>query len=308
MTSLTCDFGFFPNLLVIASDQININTRDDFEKAVSATLGSTQVVSGWYYAAPAEILDIMSGRVTEQPYTSRVFGLPHTHSLTHANADGPAHLEFLLWCLSFFAGLRLTSREVGYLDATPVHTGRLVDFVCGRSWAEQALMRAEAFWQMHKGDRRTIKRIEGIVHALFLSQAPQSLAFERFFYLYMALDACFALTASIVATPTGHLTHAARLDWMCRQFGMSTPPWAQTAAGQGTEVSLIRNDTLHEALFFEEPLGFSPYEDRSADTLHVPLQMQALTCRLLVALLGVPDTDYVCSTLDSRSTHWLNLA
>lgn len=95
---------------------------------------------------------------------------------------------------------------------------------------------------------------------------------------------------------------------MCRQFGMSTPPWAQTAAGPGTEVSLVRNDTLHEVLFFEEPVGFAQYEDRSGDVLHVPLQMQALTCRLLVALLGVPDTDYICSTLDSRSTHWLNLA
>lgn len=246
--------------------------------------------------------------MTTQPYPSRVFGLPHTHRLTHARADGPDHLEFLLWCLSFFAGMRLTSTEAGYVDATPVRAGKLVDFICGRMWAQQALAHAEAFWHAHKGNSRTIKRVEGIVHSLFLSQAPQSLEFERFSYLYMALDACFALTSSIIATPAGRPTHTARLHWMCQQFDIPTPPWAQETAGRDTEVSFIRNNTLHEALFFEEPLGFAHYDDSSASTLHVPLQMEALTCRLLVALFGIPDRDYIRSSLDSRSTHWLDLA
>ena len=40
------------------------------------------------------------------------------------------------------------------------------------------------------------------VHALFLGQFPQSLQFERFIYMYTAIDACYSLAAKL----QGHFT------------------------------------------------------------------------------------------------------
>ena len=75
-------------------------------------------------------------------------------------------------------------------------------------------------------------------------------------------------------------------------------------------MSIVRNDTLHEALFFEEPLGFALYggNDPKERAGHVPLQMEALACRLLVALLGKPDVAYVKSSVDTRQMHHLDLS
>jgi hypothetical protein len=84
---------------------------------------------------------------------------------------------------------------------------------------------------------------------------------------------------------------------MCKKFHIKPPSWAVPAAPKETTspVSEIRNDTLHEGLFFDEPLGFAIYggDDAAARSRNVPLEMAALTCRLLVALLGNPDCDYV---------------
>ena len=62
----------------------------------------------------------MSGKVREHPYASRVFGLPKTHLIEHAEATNQDHLDFHLWALSFFVGMRLTATDAGFLDATPL--------------------------------------------------------------------------------------------------------------------------------------------------------------------------------------------
>ena len=70
-----------------------------------------------------------SGRITDRTYAARIFGLPKTHSITHAAPDSVDHVEFHVWGLSFFTGMRLTTTEAGFVDATPIKPGKLVDFV-----------------------------------------------------------------------------------------------------------------------------------------------------------------------------------
>ena len=51
------------------------------------------------------------------------------------------------------------------------------------------------------------------------TQFPQSLPFERFQYLYMALDACFKLVAcKQVKTPS--VPHGRRIEWLCTTLGL----------------------------------------------------------------------------------------
>jgi hypothetical protein len=50
-----------------------------------------------------------------------VFGLPKTHTISLGDANtAPGYLEFCMWALSFFLGIRLTTTEAGFLDATAI--------------------------------------------------------------------------------------------------------------------------------------------------------------------------------------------
>ncbi len=224
--------------------------------------------------------------------------------MTHNSADIVDHLDFLVWCFGFFTGMRLTTTEAGFLDATPIKPGKLTDFILSNCTLSDAISLSETFWQKHYQDNRKVKRIVGIIHTLFLAQYPINLEFERFTYLYNALDACFKLTKSVYEDKGSPSSHAKRIHWMCDIFEMETPDWALLNANE-TEISVVRNKTFHESLFFEEPLGFAIYDDSKND--NVLLEMEALICRLIIALLGKPKCNYVKTPVNTRQIHGCDL-
>ena len=92
---------------------------------------------------------------------------------------------------------------------------------------------------------------------------------------------------------------------MCGLFGMATPDWAEPAAPAGPEVAIMRNATLHEALFMGQPLGFALHGVGTNQNL--TLEMKALICRFIVALLGGSHTNYVRSPVNTRQRYGLDL-
>ena len=90
---------------------------------------------------------------------------------------------------------------------------------------------------------------------------------------------------------------------MCDAFGMPTPARADPTSG--AEVASLRNETVHEALFMGEPLGFS-IRGKGVNQ-NLTLEMPALVCRFVVALLGADGCDYVRSPVNTRQRHELNL-
>jgi len=299
------EFGFYPHALEIKTGPITVTTLPGLERSAGNLRASDSVEGDWFYAPPQRRRDFMSGEVHTLPYSSRVFVLPKTHVIEHRTAISMENIDFHLWVLSFFVGMRLTATEAGFLDATPVKPGRLFDFVLHGSDLTRAVELAEDFWMANLAEPVRAKRFAAAVHALFLGQNPQNLAFERFIYFYLALDAAFAL-AKTVHQPRTHISHARRIQWMCEKYGMTTPAWADSTAGTNTEVATIRNNTLHEALFMDEPLGFAGLAGGSSK--YLTLEMQALICRLLVALIGGENADYVRSRVNTRQRRGLNLS
>jgi hypothetical protein len=296
------EFGYFPEPLEISSGAITVCQLADLALTVADVEGGDQVEQGWIYAPP-QLVRNLGGHVRQRPYSARGFGLPTTHAIAHASSEGQNHLTFHLWVLSFFTGMRPTATEAGFVDATPIKPGKLVDFVMLGRGLTDALALAEAFWTDHRSTPERARLIAAAVHALFLGQNPQHLQFERFILLYTAIDACFAL-AKAVKRPTSAVSHAGRVKWMCDAFGMPTPAWADPASG--AEVASLRNATVHEALFMGEPLGFAVHGTGTNQNL--TLEMQALLCRLVVALLGAESNDYVRSPVNTRQRHGLSLA
>ncbi|MDN2616594.1 hypothetical protein OB912_16780, partial [Enterobacter kobei] len=71
----------------------------------------------------------------------------------------------------------------------------------------------------------------------------------------------------------------------------------------------LRNENFHEAIFFGQPLGFSSFNRAHEHNLpkSLILQMEALTCRFLAAILGVKDKTYITSNINTRQYLSLSL-
>ena len=299
-------FGFYPERLQSNAGPIKVRPLPEFQATVDDSSTWEEVESGWIYAPPQGVRDFLTGKVRELPYSARVFGLPKTHVIKHKHATGDDHVVFLVWALSFFLGMRLTTEEAGFLDATPIEPRQLVDFVPVKQSLTRAVELADSFWKSAQWGPENALRFAAGVHALFLGQYPRALQFEKFIYLYTAIDACYRLT-TVLQPPTGHLGHHERIEWMCGQHGLGTPAWATTSATKpnGPRVAPIRNATLHEGLFMDEPLGFAAHPDIRGGNL--VLEMSALVCRLLVALIGGHDRCYLGSPINTRQRYRLNL-
>ncbi len=296
MPEAVVELGWCPEALNLAVGDIAVVPLPEWLERVAMVKASAGVADGWIYAPP-QVVQVLGHGSLALPYPSRVFGLPKTHRLSHASADCAEHLDFLTWALGFFLGMRLTATEAGFLDATPLSPRTLVDFVLSPREQERALVRAEAFWHANKAYPPRARRWAAAVHALFLSNNPLALQFERFIHLYCAIDACFALAKELHGAPPSRIPHAHRVDWLCSLFSMPVPAWA-TPSGNASPVADVRNETLHEALFVGAPLGFSLHDVGISENLIV--EMQALTCRLLVALLGHANTGYVRTPVTTR--------
>jgi hypothetical protein len=303
MMQIAADFGFYPDRLSLKIGDISIDTRADLDEITSGFENWEGIEKDWIYAPPQQERTF-GGIVRELPYRARVFGLPRTHTIAHASADGHDHLQFHVSAPSFFLGMRLTTTDRGVVDATPIKSHKLVDFGLSHNSLPKAVELAERFWVDHRHEPVRSKRFLAIIHALFVAQYPQHLQYEEFIYLYSALDACYALAASIHA-PKKKPTHPDRINWMCDHFRMKTPDWALEPAVARAEVAILRNATLHEALFMGEPLGFAIHGIGSNTNL--PLDMRALVCRLLVALIGARAATYVKSPINTRMRHFLDL-
>ena len=168
-------FGFYSGPLRIEAGPITISPHPDFEQIVSDVLASDTVEDGWIYAPAQRVHDIMSGQDGELPYPSRVFGLPHTHLIEHATGAHENHLDFHIWALSFFVGMRLTPTEAGFLDTTPLKPGKLVDFIVPGASLTRAVELAEDFWKKNLAESDRAMLYAAAVHALFLGQRPQNL-------------------------------------------------------------------------------------------------------------------------------------
>ena len=303
LSKMKKEFEFLPEPLEIEVNAIKIHTLPDLKSKVDLLNKSSGVENDWVYAPPQKTTDFMTGEIRTNPYCSRVFGLRKTHTIEEHDAGTGEHLDFLVWLLSFFLGMRLTTTEKGFLDCTPVKPRQLVDFVLTGPTLERGIQMAENFWMENKGRPRNAKLLVAAIHALFLGQNRLSLEFEKFNFLYTATDACYVLTKELRGINNYH-THAQRIEWMCGQLGVQTPRWAKYN-GSSTVVSNLRNNAVHEALFGDEPLGFAVLVGPNVENL--TLEMTNLVCRLLVALLGGQDDPYVKTPVDTGNVHDLRL-
>lgn len=285
-------FGFLPQMQDFSVGDITVSTLPGLDEARKGIEESGQVEKGWIYSPPKRVRQLLGGEV-EMPYPARVFGLPRTHTLAHATATDPEHLAFLVWMFGFIKGIRLTTTEAGFLDATPVKVGELHDMVWLEHGERQALVHADALWMKHGS--RISKGLSGVVHSLFLSHKPHLLDFEELLFVYTAIDGCHAVWSAMNGRKPTSVSHGKRIEALCSELKTWTPDWIR-------DIVDFRNDALHEALFLGEPLGFAIFRDLGPKgrSRNVILEMQCLVTRFVCAILGLPCADYISSPVNTH--------
>lgn len=298
------EFGYFPNDLSINAGPVCVSSLPDREAATEYVLALSQRIhKDWIYPPQMGVELPKTGEFRANPFPRRIFSLPRTHQITHTKLDRDNQLAFHIWSLSFFTGMRLTSAGAGFLDATPIKPNKLNDFVLLGDSLTASVELAERFWSSNQNKLEQPKRFTAAIHSLFLAQYPQALQFESFNYLYTALDSCYRITACDKSLKKD-IPHTKRVEWLCEEFGIYSPGWARPE-NKETVLSKIRNSTTHEGLYEQEPLGFALHGIGTTQNLN--LEMKALICRLLVAIIGADFTDYARSPVNTRQQHGLKL-
>ena len=299
------EFGYRKIPLDLRVGNVCIETLPDLDKKVRNIEDSGQIYRDWFYAPMQTIAQLGHAERYQAPYPSRIFGLPKTHIIRNDNDLELEYFQFHIWVLSLFTGQRLSATEAGFLDSTPMTLGALTDFVLTGSSLEKAIMLAENYWQANNKNRVQIARFEAAIHALFVAQNPQFLQYEQFIYLYTALDACFAILKDRQNGKIGRINHQERIAWMCSLFKMPVPAWADPTASTGAEVAGLRNPVIHEGLYIGEPMGFAI--EGLTGNRNLTVEMEALTCRLLIAIIGGEKSDYIKSEVTSSQRIGLSL-
>jgi hypothetical protein len=303
---MAVDFGFYPLRLDTDYQDFRIKTRDDFESSVKAVRSAPFIKGDWIYSPPQEQFDIGTHSVKVLPYPARVFGLPKTHTLSHLT-DDPVRLRFLIWCFGFLVGMRMSDQEAGFLDATPIRPGVSNDIVWFGDSLMIALDTADDFFTANSHTPKVELSVRAAMHSYLASDIPTLLDYERFIHLYTAIEACYAARVLIAGPPTKRPSHAEKIAYLCEQFGLAVPWWADRSSAF---VARQRNETFHEGLFFGEPWGFSIF---GGEQHHDPkqgmllLELQHLTCRIMIAQLGIEDREYLTSSVSDRARHGLRL-
>lgn len=295
------EFGFYPTEFDHTIGDIKISTLPELDKKVD-------------YITKHEWATDRSIRVRS---TRRVFAMPKTHVIEHASACSEEQVQFLLWCFGFFVGMRMSWMEAGFLDSTPIKERGMSDIVWLGDSLNNAIAGADLFWQKYQPTKPRIPKIlAGAIHAYFLAQRDGLLEYEQFMFFYMAVDACHAIHRA-KKNIRGQGTHAERIRDLCTEFGTGAdssgrvvPVWAEgppnAAPGTKPPVVDLRNALFHEGLFFDEPVGFAGFGDpRISD--HVNGDLEALVSRFIVASLELPASNYIASSITSRTMHGVHL-
>ena len=305
-------FGFFTEALDFECGDIKISTLPETKEINKTINKSHNVHKDIIYGPQLQLNRIEMNREnnTEErstiqlPFRSYIFSLPNTHIIKSKKIKDERYIDFLIWVLSFFVGVRLTivATKNGFISYAPIKRCHLTNFFCND--LGNALDLGRKFWRSDKYSKVNSKNLVSAIHNLYIMQKPYQLQlpFEEFIYSYIALDTCYSIVDR-KNTKKEKVLHNERVEWMCKKLKIKVPDWAECKKKKGSKkkyskLSVLRNKVFHEGLYADAPLGYNAYKNKRMTS--ITYEMRNLVCRLVAAILGVQDTNYLKKEVSSR--------
>lgn len=291
------EFGYFPHSIDEKFGSISIYTLPNLKKEISRLEKCKFVYNGWFFAPREVWVDMDTSKRDERPYNRRLFNLPKTHVIEHEHTDDESHLSFIVRCLGFLVGMRLSTGANDFLDNTTIRKNSLCDFVYSKNELIMFLEKVDEYWNRH-GENFS-NRIMTIIHLYQMAQRQNLLNYESFIHLYMAIDAIYRLYLEMNPSVGKANSHAKRVSWLCQELGLVEPSWA-TMIGKGSALSMERNDVFHEGQTKDgKTVGYSLIDQ---DMIY---GMTHFISRALFPLLPIK-CKYSGTAVDTRQTHGLD--
>jgi hypothetical protein len=284
-------FGFLPRKLEIATSDFTITTVLDW-RAHRANLEAGGLVhKGWLYKP----------RRDDAPQPVGRYQLPETHEILSSKYDEPDLQQFIVLALGFLLGLRLLPEGWGHLHGTAIEPGKCNGFMILDKEIIPCLVSAAEFY-LANNQSRNIKRLQSAISLVHWSQGLEQY-FDRFNYLYMAIDACWAVCADvnapqIAALGKRRITHPERPVIMQQMLGLKLP--AIFDPNSSITAADIRNDLIHEGLVGDMAIGLSIIQP------HCEHEMREFADKCIIALLGIK-AGYLDTAGGDRQRHALAL-
>lgn len=127
---MSLNFGYYPRAYDKRIGKVELETLPSLPAAVAEVVANERRDGRWIFA----------------PGRQRVFALPKTHLISYSESTTDEHLQFLVWCFGFFVGMRLTTTQAGFLDATPIDEHAMIDINWIGDGLEKAIAGADEFW------------------------------------------------------------------------------------------------------------------------------------------------------------------
>ncbi|WP_166308710.1 hypothetical protein [Bradyrhizobium sp. 2S1] len=227
-----------------------------------------------------------------------------THEIEITGSQDDDQLRFSIITLGFLFGLRLLPEGWGHLHSTAIEVDKCNSFSVRDSEVIPCLELASDFYQRHHKTRNA-KRMSSAISLLHWSQA-QPMEFDAFSYLYMAVDACWAICKDVHAGAVQRygprkgqqIRHPERPEVMCAVLGLKLPEIFDPSSA--ITAASIRNDLIHEGLVGDLPIGQTVIKP------HCTLEMREFAEKLILSLLGV-QAGYLSTAGGDRQHHALDL-
>lgn len=294
-------FGFLTDHNDVAFDDFVISPLPDHSKVIQWAYENVYVGGGWIHPPPEPT------PVTKTPCEQRLFAqetilraryfrLPATHSISTLQRSNDAfHLRFLIIAYGFLHGMHLIPEGHLYSYKTPHETGKLHSLVPYKRDCEIGMQLMNSFYCNSNATQR--KLAFSALHT-FLISASFDLLWDHFDAQYKALDCLYRLMKDKRLIRKVN-SHAERPLVMADHYKITLPKWAQILPQhpgdnkKNSQLSILRNELVHEALWAQDAIGYSHPE------INYRLEFTNFTTKLLCGTFGLK-TSYMQSAQDER--------
>lgn len=250
------NFGFFDSDTTLDCGYFKIYPDQRYDRSV--TLENTE--DGWFCSNSIK---------------TRRFTAPYNY-IIDGQFESEEHARFCVWCLSFFCGVRLGTLTNEFIDAVCIEKHSL-----GFVFYDTELVKAlDIIYSQFSNEmsRIYLDRVVSVINLLFLSFNKFLERNEAYMYLYMALDACFAILRDhkYLAPDIGH---SKRADAIADLYKIQRPIDLRAIIG-------YRNDLFHEGLVSGKPLGYKSVQQNL-------LVFRNFICKILFCILGINSTKFI---------------
>lgn len=301
------EFGFLPTSTQFEVDNIIVQPLANAADVIASVLELGLIDGQWIY--PAIVDKSVLSNVLTQSKIDKIqvpaarFELPTTHILVHKQTKDIERTKFLVSMMGFFLGLRLMPKGWGHFYRTPVALHTLSDFHVANDELQQCIVYADRFWLQHRKKKmRTL--IFSAVNAFQIAQSYQH-DYERFLFLYTALDTCMEMLQEVF--PTKFQKKRIR-HWQYARLMVDfleikpLPKWARKRRKlTKTVLSETRNAAIHDGLIAGVPFG---HDVIGQDMLE--LELTNLISRAIIRILGV-SCRYTSTAINTRQQHSIDL-